>query len=223
MKNIIVVGDSFASDPAGWPTTLANELNLNLICYGAPGQSWWSARNFITKLSSTTIDDTEFIVFAHTNAERIPTLNEEIGKIDHSKKTETEIESAIHLYYKYIHEQDFISWAQQQWFIEISRLWGHKKLCHLHCFPWTLNSSDLLIGLNVTTNLTAVSLNELGSTEFRLVSDSRTNHFNQHNNEQLGLQLANFFNNYDNKLVKLDVSKFDQITSHWLDIGTRWS
>jgi len=223
MKNVIVVGDSFSSDPAGWPGILAQELNLNLVSYGVGGQPWWAARNFMTKLSPNTVDAAEFIVFAHTNADRVPTLNEQIGRTDHSRPPETEIETAIHLYYKYMHEQDFLTWAQQQWFREIARVWGHKKLCHLHCFPWTVSSSHLLTGLNITTNLAALSLNELGSTEFRLVGDQRTNHFNPHNNTQLGLQVAQHLRTYSIKSVELDVTQFDQATSHWLDLGTCWN
>jgi hypothetical protein len=222
MKNVIVVGDSFSSNPAGWPMTMATELNLNLICYGVGGQSWWAARNFMTKLAPDLVQAAEFIVFAHTNAERIPTLNEEIGRCDHSKQPESEIESAIQLYYKHIHEQEFVAWAQQQWFTEISRVWGHKKLCHLHCFPWSLSYSNLLVGQNVTTNLTALSLNELGATEFRLVGDQRVNHFNTHNNQQLGLQVAQLLKNHSNQSVELAVDRFDQATRRWLDYGTRW-
>ena len=223
MKNLIVVGDSFSSDPAGWPGTLAQQLNLNLVCYGVGGQPWWAARNFMTKLSPDTVDTAEFIVFAHTNAGRVPTLNEQIGRTDHSQRPESEIETAIQLYYKYIHEQDFLTWAQQQWFMEIARVWGHKKLCHLHCFPWTLSYSRLLTGLNVTTNLAALSLNELGATEFRLVGDRRTNHFNQYNNQQLGLQIAGLLTDWNNRSIELDVGRFDQATDRWLDPGTQWN
>ena len=222
MKNIIVVGDSFCSDSNGWPKILSNALELNLICHGVGGQPWWNARNFITKLSNDVIESAEFIVFAHTNKDRIPTLNEEIGKVDHSKSPKLEIEHAIQLYFKYIQDPEFIGWAHEQWFIEISRSFGHKKLCHLHCFPWTLESGYLLTGLNITTNLAALSLNELGATRFDLVNDTRINHFNQNNNRQLGLQLAEHFKNYGNKSINLDVTKFDQATSQWLDIGTRW-
>jgi len=210
MKNIIVVGDSFASDPNGWPKILANNLNLNLLCHGIGGQPWWNVRNFITNLSDKIIENTEFIVFAHTNAERMPSLNEQLGLINHSKLPESEIETAIHLYYKYIHEQDFLTWAHQQWFIEISRIWGHKKLCHLHCFPGSLNYSNLLQGVNITTNLMSLSLNELGTTDvWGLVNDKRPNHFNQNNNMQLGLQITEQLKNYCNKSVSLDVTKFD--------------
>lgn len=222
MKNLIVVGDSFSSYSEGWPRILANELNLNLICYGVGGQPWWNARNFIINLSHSIIDNTDVIVFAHTNANRIPTLNEDIGKVDHSKKAETEIEKSIQLYYKYIHDQSFTDWAQEQWFREISRTWSNKKLCHLHCFPWTVKYSNILQGINITTNLTAISLNELGTTEFNLFNDCRSNHFDQHNNEQLGLQLSKHIKNYGNKIVKLDVSKFNQRTYYWIERGNDW-
>ncbi len=222
MKNLIVVGDSFCSYSEGWPRTLADELNLNLICHGTGGQPWWNARNFVTQLSQDVIDNTEIIVFAHTSPNRISTLNEDIGKVDHSKRAETEIETAIHLYYKYIYDGDFIKWSHQQWFKEITERWGNKKLCHLHCFPWSVCYSNLLTGINISTNLTALSLNELGSTEFNLFNDKRSNHFNQHNNIQLGLQLAEQLNNYSNRTVELDVSKFDQLTNYWLERGTDW-
>ena len=215
LKNIIVVGDSFASDPNGWPGVLANNLNLNLLCHGQGGQPWWNVRNFITKLSVDIVENAEFIVFAHTNAERIPGSNEQLGRIDHSKSPQSEIETAIHLYYKYIHEHNFLTWAQQQWFIEISRIWGHKKLCHLHCFPGSLNHSNLLPGVNITTDLMSLSLNELGTTNiWGLVDDKRSNHFNQNNNMQLGLQIAEQLQDYGNKSVGLDVAKFDQRSNH---------
>lgn len=222
MKNIIVVGDSFCSNPLGWPTTLANELNLNLICHGEGGQPWWNARNFLTNLTPNTIDNTEIIVFAHTNKDRLPTANRDIGLVDHSKPPTTEIEQAIHLYYKYIQDSMFLEWAHRQWFLEISRLWGNKKLCHLHCFPWTLQADELLTGLNVKTNLVALSLNELGIKQCNLFEDTRANHLNTHNNLQLGLQLAEQLKHYSNRSVNLDVTKFDQTISYWLDIGENW-
>ena len=223
MKNLIVVGDSFCSYSEGWPRTLATELNLNLICHGGGGQPWWNARNFITQLPQDTIDNAEYLVFAHTTFNRIPTLNEELGKIDYRKKAITEIEKAKELYFKYIYEQEFLTWAQEQWFEEISRTWTDKKLCHLHCFPWSVEISKSLLGINVTTNLTALSLNELGTTEFNLFNDSRSNHFNDHNNIQLGFQIAEQLKNYSNRTVELDVSKFDQLTDYWLKRGLDWS
>jgi hypothetical protein len=224
VKNLIIVGDSFCtySGVDSWPHTLANELNLNLICHGAGGQPWWNARNFLINLSPDIVEDAEFIVFAHTYGGRIPTLNSDFGMVDKSKSPKSEIETALHLYYKYINDQNFLDWAQEQWFYEISRTWGHKKLCHLHCFPWSLTYSGVLSGINIATNLTAISLNELGTTEFNLIYDKRSNHFNDHNNFQLGIQLAENLKSYSNRTVELDISKFDQTTNYWLERGTNW-
>jgi len=222
VKNLIVVGDSFCSYSEGWPRTLANELNLNLICHGAGGQSWWNARNFITTLSQDIIDNTEVIVFVHTSYTRIPTSNSEIGLIDYTKKAKTELENAIHLYYKYIYNQEFLEWAHKQWFAEIAVLYKDKKICHLHCFPCSERHSSLSIGVHILPNLTAISLNELGATEFNLYNDARSNHLNHYNNEQLGLQIAEQLKNYGNKISNLDISKFEQPTTYWTDRGTDW-
>jgi hypothetical protein len=225
VKNLIVVGDSFCSWPGikdiegGWPQTLADNLELNLICYGGSGQSWWAARNFLINLAPTVIEDAEFIVFAHTYGGRIPTLNSDVGMVDKSKSPTSEIETALHLYYKYINDQNFLDWAQEQWLQEIKREYGHKKLCHLHCFPWTIKHSHLLSGINITTNLTALSLNEIDSKEFQLYDDVRNNHFSFYNNTQLALQIAEFYNNYRDQQIELDVSKFEQLTDRWFDVN----
>jgi hypothetical protein len=225
VKNLIVVGDSFCSWPGikdiegGWPQTLADTLGLNLVCYGAGGQPWWDARNFLINLSPDIVENAEFIVFAHTYGGRIPTLNCDLGKVDKSKNPTSEIELASHYYYKYIDDPNFLDWAQEQWLREITREYGHKKLCHLHSFPWTIKYSNLLCGINVTPNLTSISLNEINSKKSTLFNDTRSNHFSDYNNTQLGLQLAEQLKNYSNKTVELDISKFEQLTDYWFDIG----
>ena len=78
-----------------------------------------------------------------------------------------------------------------------------------------MNHSNLLPGVNITTDLMSLSLNELGTTNiWGLVDDKRSNHFNQNNNMQLGLQIAEQLRDYGNKSVGLDVAKFDQQSSH---------
>lgn len=217
-KNIIVVGDSFCSSAEHWPQSLADQLDLNLICYtDGAGQSWWDARNWLQGLPAEQINNTEVMVFAHTNAERIPTTDKELGKIDHSAPAKTEIETAIKLYYKYIFEPQFMHWTQQQWFQEIGRLYGNKRLVHLHCFPWTLELSTLLTGINVTTCLTALSLNELGAEQMTLYNDHRPNHLNKHNNHVLASQIAELIRSGRSGSCSLDISKFQQVTQRWFD------
>lgn len=214
-QNVIIVGDSFCASPGGWPKKLADRLDLNLICHGSGGQSWWDARNFLTKLDQDQIDRTEFMIFAHSNADRIPSCNLYLGKVDHSRSPKTEVETAIHLYYKHIHDHKFLQWAQQQWFMEISREWGNKKLCHLHCFPWSLDSRHLLQGMHVTHNLMALSLNEIDAPQFSLINDDRPNHFNTHNNGEIASQLAEMLEFWDLTPREFDLSTFEQKTDKW--------
>jgi hypothetical protein len=219
MKNLIVVGDSFCSSAMHWPTTVAQNLNLNLICYTqGGGQPWWNARQWLVKLEPSVLDNTDIIIFAHTNAERIPTSNRQIGLVDHSKPPSTEIETAIHLYYKYIFEPEFSYWAHSAWFQEITKTYGHKFLVHLHCFPWTMKHADLLTGINITTNLRSLSLNEIGAeSSTRIYDDVRPNHLNIHNNQELGLQLSQIIARGQTGNHALDTTKFDLKTTRWFD------
>ncbi len=216
-QKILIVGDSFCASPGGWPSRLASALNLLLISHGCGGQSWWDAREFIESLSPSVIESTEVMVFVHTNSDRIPTHNTQIGLINHSQTPKTQIEEAVQLYYKYIHEPKFLNWAQQQWFLEINQRWSTKKIVHLHSFPWSINNGELLLGLNITTNLCSISLNELGATDFILFNDPRANHLNEYNNIVLSQQLTNLIQNYKKQKIGLNTNLFDLKTNHWFD------
>jgi hypothetical protein len=79
-----------------------------------------------------------------------------------------------------------------------------------------------LCGINVTPNLTSISLNEINSKKSILFNDARSNHFSDYNNTQLGLQLAEQLKNHSNKTVELDISKFEQLTDYWFNMDN-WS
>jgi len=217
MKNIIVVGDSFCAAADGWPYILAQRLNLTLINHGQGGQPWWNARNFLNTINEETLTNTEVMVFVHTDAGRIPTSNSQIGLVDHSVVPKTDIDKAIQLYYKYIHEPEFLNWSQQQWFLEINQRWGHKKVIHLHSFPWSLAYGKLLSGINISTNLCSISLNELGADKLELFNDPRPNHLNNRNNNELACQLSNLIQNYTDQTVPLDTAAFDLKITRWFN------
>jgi hypothetical protein len=216
-KNIIVVGDSFCSSALHWPTTLAELLDLNLLCYtDGSGQGWWDARSWIMNLDPEQIDLAQVIVFVHTTGDRIPTDNKDLGKIDQSVPAVTEQQQAVQLYFRHIHHLPFLQWAQQQWFAEISRVFGHKQLVHLHSFPWSVPYSDLLTGLNITPDLASLSLNELGAHRIELFGDQRPNHFNDYNNLVLARQLYRLIKKNAQGNHKLNISEFHQATRKWL-------
>ena len=218
MSNIIITGDSFCASPEAWPTRLADNLGLTLNCFTeGSGQPWWTSRHWLEHVHPHHLSETTVIVFAHTNAERIPTLDPKIGKVDHTKPPVTELEQAIHLYQKYLFDMHYSRWAQQAWFQEISQRYGHVQLVHLHCFPWSLSYRHLLKGINITTNLAAVSLNELGAEQFGFFDDQRSNHLNDHNNQSLADQLAEIISNNTSGDHALDHNKLDQKTLRWFD------
>lgn len=215
MKNIIIVGDSFTANPVGWPGQLANMLNLNLINYGVGGEHWWGVKKFLDSIS---MEDTEVIVFAHTFGNRIPTNNKQLDKHDFfNLDADNEEQLAVKLYYKYIQNDEFMDWAQCRWFEQISRTWSGTKLVNLHCFPWTWDKRYYLGGTNVLPSLAAISLNEINAEEFSLVNDGRINHFNDSNNTELAQQLAQVITEYRIGEVQLDVTKFQQLTTRWLE------
>ncbi len=216
--NIIVVGDSFCSSAQHWPQQLADLLDLNLICYteGA-GQSWWAARHWLQHVHPAHLGHTAVLVFAHTNAERIPTDNPAIGQIDHSARPTTELATAVQLYHRHIFDLSYAQWAQAAWFQEISRTWSHSKLVHLHSFPWSLDQRHHLQGINITTPLAAVSLNELGATKFELFADTRPNHLNPHNNQALAQELSRIIGTATAGDHALDTDCFEQKTLKWLN------
>lgn len=217
MNNIIIVGDSFCSSKTGWPSLLASALELFLISHGSGGQSWWNTKAFVDTIDADVLENAEVMVFVHTNADRIITGNTQIGRIDHTAKPDSESALAIQLHYKYIHDPVFQNWAQRQWFLEINRRWGHKKIVHLHSFPWSIENGKLLTGLTISTNLCSISLNELGIDKFELFNDLRANHLNEHNNRELASQLARLIQHYKQETIGLDTSVFDQKIVKWFD------
>jgi len=221
MKNIIITGDSFCYDQRPdaptpvWPRVLADLLGLSLHGQGFPGGHWWACRNYLIKLPKDVIDNADIMVFVHTNASRIPSLDPQLVQGDPTARN-TETEQAVYLYHKYISDTLFAEWAQQRWFEEITRNWGHKKLCHLHAFPWTMPYENSLSGLIAQPNLAALSLNELGADKFSLIADIRSNHFNPHNNQALARELARMITENLTGPQNLNLYEFDQQTTQWL-------
>jgi len=216
VKNLIVVGDSFCARE-GWPQKLASLMNLNLIVAGFPGQHWWSYRHFLDQnLKDNDLKNTEFVVFCHTFTERIPNLNSELGLINAFQKPHTELEQAVVLYYKYIENAPYAEWAQEKWFEEINQRYsGHFKTVHLHVTHTTWEIRNLLGGMQVHPNLTALSLDELGAKNHLLFDDVRANHFSQKNNIILAQQLAELMKDYAVTDRKLRIDEFELKSKKW--------
>lgn len=204
MKNLVVVGDSFCSYAPEWPQQLADRLELNLICQGFSGHSWWPARLFLNDIDSSTV---EHLIFVHTNATRIPTTNNDLVHFDHSQNPENELQLSVQLYQKYILEPDFLEWAHKQLFVELNSMFD--SVIHLHSFPWSI---PYAAGTSIAPDLCAISLNEIDAKDMSLFNDTRSNHLSETNNRVLAEQL------YDcivNNKTTLDTSAFELKTTRW--------
>jgi len=204
---LVIVGDSFCAHKHGWPSMLADNLGLELVSYGVGGEHWWGVRKFLETVDK---DQVKYIIFAHTFGQRIPTLHKH--GID---------QTASDLYYKHIHNEEFLDWAQEQWFKEIAQSWHN--VINLHCFPWTWDKRHLLPGINVGPSLASISLNEVDAKEAlvdeRIIGQGlkRINHLNLGNNKELADQLTKIIEQYHVGDAELDVSKFQLLTTRWFD------
>ena len=186
-QKLLCLGDSFCASPNGWPSHLANLLDADFISHGIGGQCWYNIVDWMDQHPDD-VARADIIVFAHTNAERIPTSNLEIGKINHSKVPETEIEHAVKLYYKHIYCHDFLRFAQKLWFKHITDTFSDKTLVHLHCFPGhTVEADSLLTGISIQPPLSVVSMMEKDACPN--VVDARNNHFSEENNLVLAQEI----------------------------------
>jgi len=190
---------------------LAQRLNLNLICNGTSGQHWWATRNFLKTINQEQWNATQVIVFVHTFVNRIPNLDPKLAQVNFSKlNPDKEIDSAVGLYYKYIHNDEFLTWAQQAWFAEINQQWTRPVTIHLHGFDQSLNFCDQLTGKHMVPDLTSLSLLEAGTKDIWILQAdyNRVNHFTEDNNQILAEQIYNIVEQADGK-YQFDLTKFN--------------
>lgn len=216
-KNIIVIGDSFASCSGGWPSILADMLGLELTVYGGAGEHWWPGRQFLKNVSQHIVENTEVIIFVHTYFDRITRSDSGVHAANiHDENDNSEIVTAARLYFKYISDPNFMKWAQEMWFKEVTEQWQHIKLVNLHSFPWSLENKNALPGgINLIPSLAAISLNEMGADKLNFIDDIRPNHLNDYNNKELATQLASIITNYSKGTKFLNLETFDQKTHKW--------
>lgn len=212
-KKLLITGDSFCANASGWPRLLAEQLGLELVCSAYGGQHWWPSKKFLTGVDKTNI---ELLVIAHTFFNRIPTTTS-LSLLDHSNLNHNdEQQLAVHLYYKYINDEEFLNWAQAAWFKELELLLPDTKIINLHCFQSSWDNHRLLPGINVYPSLAAISVNELSIDSPTLINDNRKNHLSNTNNLILASKIANMYNNYSPGDVLLDPNEFEHHTTKWV-------
>jgi len=214
-KNIIIVGCSFSRNKEGWPSMVANNLNLRLIHFGIGGTHWWTIKQFLDNLSQKQIENSEAIVCCHT-LNRRPALDCKEQILYQTTKPPEWLE-AKKLYHKYLHSQNFQEWVEPFWFKEFSEKFSKLKIINLHCFDNSIKNKMHLRGTNVLPSLFSISCNEIDNAEAVMDNDERKNHFSDENNIVLANAITEYILNYQEADVILDISKFNLLTTGWFD------
>lgn len=130
--NVLIIGDSFCMNPEAWPDYLLKKIKCNKFkVHGEPGAAWWPIRERFLNYAADKefFDNLDLLIFIHTQKDRIPTRDNRVFAIRPLKISKNNFVSnidervmAVSLYYKYLHDNIFLIWAQDQWFKEYSEI-----------------------------------------------------------------------------------------------------
>jgi len=230
-KYIAFVGDSFCASygvstplsgaknqvsvtDIAYPTVVSDHYQCAVAPYGFEGKSWWYSWSKFQKDWGSSLDQLEAIVFTHTDSSRINSAISEDFPLMSSKFVNPGSMARINEdHFKYIHDQDFNEWAQEQYFKVLKEKFNNIKTVHFHCYDFSVRKSHLLPGVVFTTSLIQVSIGEqLGSKDqiAKAFGDGRPNHLNSYNNQVLADVIIQALDNYMPGEYELPLEKFDQ-------------
>lgn len=218
MGKVIIVGDSFCANWPGWPCQLVqklkNEPDLNIVdsrLVASGGAGIWEIHHLLRELMQrepVTIETTSIAVIIHTNytrpntrhSSRLPPPQE----IPFNKNDIDEKCLAVSLYYKYIHDDLFASWAFEQWLVSVEKYFPSKtKIYHFFISENSLKSAlglrHAIRGQIIPTTLQDLFVRQLDkslSTDHTIPERMKAerennflNHFSEHNNKVLAQEI----------------------------------
>lgn len=198
-------------------------LNTSFISFGYAGKSWYYSRTRFLKYfndNQDLLENIEAVVFFHTDAYRYNSGNQHISTNLMSDIKDRLFEESMYVepyrdWLKYLMDPDFQTWARLQWFHEINKIFSKIKKIHFCNFDNVVESSKTLEGMTFVTPLFNISLGEMEGTDQEIfdkfgANDHRANHFNEHNNKELGKLIADAVNNYLPGRHSIDTSTFYQ-------------
>lgn len=203
--NILIIGDSFCQNYSGWPKLLLSKIKHHTaLVNGEGGAGWWKIRNNLIKIinNDSFFNSVKLMIIIHTQRERLFSNNPDVFHAQPQVQTgeylvnhSNELETAVSLHYKYIHDTQFTTWAELQWFKEFNimcksvpqviNLFFDTSATESHC--------SILQGHSVPTGLIDLAL--VQHNDHRdLIGDGQRgflNHFTPYNNEVFANQMYN--------------------------------
>jgi hypothetical protein len=224
--NLLIIGDSFCQDEHHWPSYLRSKISYpqNVLPRNAmrvhtfPGGGWWPIQQ---QIYANQVGDTDWfnqiklLIIIHPFTTRVFCTNATVHRssavelpLNWSANDFNEATIAHSLYYKYIYNENFHTWAQIKWFDELDQfLTARPHITSIHLFDdketldllsrSTLNAGDNRLFIPTTLiELVTKQLPSGKSLDF-MSNDSEHgfyNHFTPYNNIVFADQLYKIIN-----------------------------
>ena len=230
--NLLIIGDSFCQDEHHWPSYLRSKISYppNVVprdawrVYTFPGGGWWPIQQ---QICANQIGDTawfgqiKLLIIIHPFTSRVFSTDPQIRKspavelpLNWSANDFDEATIAHSLYYKYIYNENFHTWAQLKWFDELDQLLvAHPQMLSIHLFDHkdtlsSLHRSKLASGTNrqfVNTTLMEIARSQYKFDNMSFMANDDAlgfyNHLTPYNNIVFADQLY--------KIINFELSDFD--------------
>jgi hypothetical protein len=217
----------FGTDAPTHPDLVVKHFDAVIDPCGYGGRSWWYSRSKFEYKWNWRFDEIQkqfkALIFFHTDHSRINnSWNDKLGMLQNARG-DGAAGRAVESYYQHINDEDFDYWAQEQWFREIDRRYGHVKTVHFHCFPDTVKIGSLLPGIVFDTPLIHISIGELTGTDDAITKqmgaeESRHNHLSAQNNQALAQVIINAIEQLTPGHYDIPMDRFEIINPN----ATKW-
>lgn len=222
LDNILILGDSFCQDEHAWPNLFVDQVKhpgTNSHVCGTPGAGWWLVRkNFLpfANESSEFIKGQSLLIYIHTNRSRLFNSDKLICQTQPKviNRNDDDLTLAVSMYQKYIADDQFQIWAQNQWFKEFNQLAGQFKTVINLLFEREPHITYSLTGKTIPTTLVDLVNYERDGKLDTLAYDGINgflNHFSPENNIVFANQLVDII---AGRTDDFDLSKFNKTTLH---------
>lgn len=214
------------STPA-WPSLVAQRLNLAPHYHGYAGKSWWYSRHQFLKNCQELLNQNLFsvVVICHTDTRRFNSTDELIlNRMPYGPDSEEQrmLIRALDLYYGYLYEESYARWCQQNWLLEIQKMFANvPRVIQFTNFEVDLFNADNALGMCYRDPLMRLRLGRYQGTKQQIYDQAGSetmhqfpNHLTPENNLVMADLVVDAVNNYSPGIYDIDLAKFHGINDN---------
>jgi hypothetical protein len=231
---IAIVGDSFCADfdtkmmpvhrhhqtyttSRSWVTDTIRHFGCKVDVHGYGGKSWWYSWSKFQECWHQRWHELTAIVFCHTSTNRINTCNPVFDPDNHGNFliSKDQQQNIIDIFYKYIHDDQFQQFAQEQYALMLREKFSNIKTLHFFTVTPLPSMVSTLPGTVFTTPLLQVAVAGLKGSILEIsqqINDQGparlVNHLIPDNNLALYNLVIESLENYQPGIKQIDMSNF---------------